>query len=560
MKGKSETIHLTSERGPHMRNLRTEPKQQENLRSITNRKGDRKMTGNGWKTGIIAIASIALFGVFHAGTAATGDFNGDGYEDLAIGVPYEDCGDIVDAGMVNVIYGTSAGLDSAGSQSFTQSSPGIDGGNEEYDRFGYALAVGNFNGDDYSDLAIGIPDESVGTLVSAGRVVVIYGSADGLDSENNFDFNQNTPMIEEVAEAYDMFGYALTAGDFDGNGCDDLAVGVPGEEIDGILFAGAVNVLYGFSYGLSIGGDQLWHQDVSGIADSAEPYDYYGIVLAAGDFAGDGYDDLCVGIPYEDINGESNAGAVNVIYGSSGGLTARDQIFHQDMYGVDDTAEGGDNFGLSLATGDFDGDGRDDLAVGVPYETYDSLILTGIVHVLYGGLNHLGTTGSQIWNQDSPGIRGTARDADTFGFSVASGDFNDDGYDDLAVGVPGEEVNGMGDAGAVNILFGSSGSGLTDTKNRYGHQDSPGMLDEAEWYDYFGVSLAAGDFNGNGFDDLVIGIPYEDIHGVGNAGAVQVVYTYPSGNQFWHQGNLGISTGIEQADNFGVKLGTGSDF
>ena len=85
--------------------------------------------------------------------------------------------------------------------------------------------------------------------------------------------------------------------------------------------------------------------------DSSEQYDYFGRALATGDFDADGYADLAIGVPYEDLDTIGDAGAVNVVYGSSGGLSATDDEFwNQDTAFVEGGAETGDRFGYALAS------------------------------------------------------------------------------------------------------------------------------------------------------------------------------------------------------------------
>jgi hypothetical protein len=163
--------------------------------------------------------------------------------------------------------------------------------------------VGDFDGDGYTDLAVGVPYEDVGSpgVVNAGAVNVLYGSASGITGSGSNYWHQDVAGIGSITEADDRFGVALTAGDFDGDGYADLAVGVPYEhwnEAD----TGIVQVLYGTASGLTDTGDQLWRQDISGIADVEEADDRFGYALAAGDFDGDGYLDLAIGVPYEAID------------------------------------------------------------------------------------------------------------------------------------------------------------------------------------------------------------------------------------------------------------------
>src|SRR5207247_449249 len=100
--------------------------------------------------------------------------------------------------------------------------------------------------------------------------------------------------------------------------------------------------------------NQIWHQGSPGVWGEVEPDDAFGSALAAGDFNGDGYTDLAIGVPGESVNGRPGAGAVNVLYGSRYGLTAAgNQIWTEESLGLD-ASEKGDHFGASLAVGDFD--------------------------------------------------------------------------------------------------------------------------------------------------------------------------------------------------------------
>src|SRR5262249_43809175 len=145
--------------------------------------------------------------------------------------------------------------------------------------------------------------------------------------------------------------------------------------------------------------------------------------------------------------------------------------------------------GWSAATavkGDFNGDGFGDLAIGAPGENNGA----GVVHVLKGSAAGLITPGSQIWSQNSNGNADTAEPGDEFGRSLAVGNFNGDGFADLAIGVPGEN----GGAGAVHVLYGSA-NGLTALKSQLWTQASAGVGDNPESGDHFGQTLAAGNVN-----------------------------------------------------------------
>jgi hypothetical protein len=172
-----------------------------------------------------------------------GDFNGDGFDDLAIRVAFEDidtsAGTQFGAGAVHVIYGSSDGLSATSprlDQFWTQSTTDVNDVSETDDFFCSSLASGDFNGDGRDDVAIGVPSEDLetgaGTIGGAGAVNVIYGSSNGLSATSPIPdqfWTQSTTDVNDVSETNDNFGRTLTAGDFNGDGKDDLAIGVPGE-------------------------------------------------------------------------------------------------------------------------------------------------------------------------------------------------------------------------------------------------------------------------------------------------------------------------------------------
>jgi Domain of unknown function (DUF1929)/FG-GAP repeat len=417
---------------------------------------------------------------------ATGDYNRDGFADLAIGAPREDLGAVADAGTVQVLYGSAAGLPGAGGQAYNQDSTGIADAAEAGDRLGQALAGGDLNGDGRDDLAVGAPGESVGVVGGAGAANVIYGSGSGLTPSGNQLFHQDSAGLLDASEAGDSFGAALAAGDLNGDGRHDLAVGVPSESV-GTVAAGGVSVIYGSAAGLSATGNQVWQQNSAGVSEAAEAGDSFGAALAAGDLNGDDRDDLAVGVPSETI-GTTSAGAVNAIYGSGAGLTSTgNQLWSQNSVDVKDAAEGGDRLGAALASGDLDGDGDEDLAVGAPGESVGTTATAGGVNVILGAGGGLGSAGNQFWSQNSAGISEIAEAADSFAAALAAGDLNGDGRADLALGVPGESIGAVA-AGGLNMIYGSA-AGLTSSGNQLWSQDSPNLQEVAEPGDQFAAAL-----------------------------------------------------------------------
>jgi hypothetical protein len=477
------------------------------------------------------------------------DFNGDARSDLAVGLP----GQAVDgndaAGAVEILYGHGSGLRATNSQQLHRGLNFVAGSLGNGAAFGKAVVCGDFDGDLFSDLAIGAP----GADGATGSVTVMYGSASGLTSLGDL-WSQDSAGILGAAGADEDFGAALGAGDFNGDGYFDLAVGAPGDRIDGTRI-GSVNILYGSAAGLTNSGDQLWNQESAGIKGAGAAGDRFGAALAAADFDGDGRDDLAIGAP-NDRAGGKRVGAVNVIYGSKKGLGAGgDERWHQDVPGVNGKAKAGEKFGAALAAADFGGDGDGDLAIGVPKDIHEGAKV-GAINVLYGQPSGLSSDYDDRFHQDSPGIMGGAAAGDLFGKSLMAGDFDGDNRTDLAIGVPGDRPGGT-KAGVAAILY-AQPTGLDPEGNQRWHQNSAGISGSGETGDKLGAAVAVGDFDGDGYVDLAIGVPGEDLAGFTDAGAIHVIYgtangLTATGQQVWNQGIDAMAGSLQSGDRFGAS-------
>jgi len=406
-------------------------------------------------------------------SVATGDFDNDGLDDLAIGAPFRDEGGQIEAGKVFVAFGNRSRGPSAMTirrLTFTQTGAGS---NQDGDHFGWSLVAGDFDGDQFDDLAVGAPDEDDegAGQENSGAVFIRYGSANGLKSENyRFITAQRANNGGNATQANERFGVALAAGQLHSNATvhrANLVVGAPGRDFTRY---------------------------------SATMRRYYT---------------------------ELDLGRVYVFYQSS-----QDRAFThvQDLHSSGSPV-GPTGFGSSLAVGDFNGNGRLDLVVGAPQ--YQEGEGTGSIYVLYadGNTAYLGRADDPNlpWDRkanrkfDQSPIANNERD-DLYGYALVAADFNQDGFADLAVGAPGENWQGATDTGLVFIFIG----GRDGLANPFGcryffiDQENRGSNEEN---DNFGYALGAGDVTGDGLPDLVIGAPYENKDGVVNVGGVFLAKT-----------------------------------
>ncbi|MFJ3306150.1 FG-GAP repeat protein [Streptomyces sp. NPDC086549] len=406
--------------------------------------------------GLVAVGTAAPAAA--VGNGLQGDFNGDGYRDVAIGVP-GGTDTQWEAGWVGVVYGTSAGIDPAKRKILTQSGSVNPGAPEGSDKFGGGLSVADFDGDGYSDLAVGAPGETYSPNSYQGSVTLYWGGPSGLGS--------SAVMVKDpVAKDGNSFGGALTAGDFDGDGHADLAAFNS--------LTSTVSVLKG-----PFARTGAWSSAAT--VTLPEPSQYAAGFVSSGNVSGDAADDLVVQ------------------YRAGRGGTERAWYFEGSASGAGLVQKAVLPNSHTSAVGDIDGDGYDDIAVADSYET---TALGGAVTVLYGASAGPGTgRASTVLTQDSPGVPGASESGDKFGASLSLGDVTGDGRADLAVGLPGENLGSLSDAGSIVLLRGSA-TGIATSGNQSLTQNTSGVPGTAESGDKFGSYVLLSDIDGNRKADL----------------------------------------------------------
>ncbi|MER5398242.1 FG-GAP repeat protein [Streptomyces sp. NPDC002599] len=431
------------------------------------------------------------------------DFDGNGFDDVLIGAPGATVSGAKAAGYVSVQYSSSSGLSTTRKSVLHQNTSGVPGASEAGDGFGSAVASGDLDNDGYDDAIVGIPGEDLAGLSDAGGAVVFWGSPSGLHGSDS-------TWLEDTgrSRAGARFGLAVEAARYfapdpaepDASPRDSIAVlendtllfftsaptaaarqlkavdaGVRARDVSPLETGFAFRSLSHGNYnedswadlaisGVTtgdrpgIGATQVLHgaPDVDALGDGGAFEG--GPAVVSSDFNHDGQDDLAIG----DTGVGSPVGGSVSVYLGKGDLSGLDpapaQTWTQDSPGVPGTAEAGDRWGAELSSGDTDGDGRPDLAIGAPGEDVGSVSDAGAVWTLRGAPGGLTATGVRSFDQNSSGVPGAAEASDRWGGQVRLIDANADGRFGLLAAAPGENT----DDGFVWVLPASS-SGLTAT-------------------------------------------------------------------------------------------------
>ncbi|MEM7306847.1 MAG: hypothetical protein AAF682_09260 [Planctomycetota bacterium] len=516
-----------------------------------------------------------------SGLASLGDLDGDGVADLAVGAE----GTSSYRGSVYVLFLNTDGTVESQVQ-ITEDSGGFAGTLETEDLFGETLAAGDWNDDGVVDLAVGAPFDDLGGPSPRGAVYLLELAIDGtvqsqvklgsplagsdaygaglafvgdlnddgaLDlavAASNFGASEGavfvhlldsagailaTQQIDETSGGFlgtldpvDQFGASLGfLGDLDGDGFDELAVGATGD--DGIGGSGgglgAVWRLDLDPTGFVVQTVKIGTGPGGTFPNTLEDGERFGTAVAPiGDLDGDGVLDLVVGAEDDDTAG-NNAGAVWVLFLNADGTVKSYSEITQGVGGFTGLLQDQDDFGAAVAPiGDLDGNGRIDIAVGVPDDDATGS-RDGSVWILF--LNADGSVLSQRKIGEGIGGFGGSLDGHAFGRSLAPlGDLDGDGVFDLAVGEPGS-TSGAGVPGSVWILFlNANGTVKNEVEITQGLAGLPSGLAD---YDEFGAGLSlVGDFDGDGVVDLVAGAPGDD-DGGSATGAVWILLLQPDG-------------------------------
>ena len=429
---------------------------------------------------------------FGSSLAPAGDVNGDGYSDVIIGAYYYTDGATAQEGRAFVYHGSAAGLSAS-----PNNTP--DDANQADARFGYSVAsAGDVNGDGYSDVIIGANRFDDGVNTDEGRAFVYHGSAAGLAAAPN-----STPDDADQAGAF--FGTSVaSAGDINGDGYGDIIIGATDYDDGVITNEGRAFVYHGSAAGIAASPNNTPDDaDQSGVN--------FGIsVASAGDVNGDGYSDVIIGASGFADGVNIDEGRAFIYHGSAAGLSASPDST------PDDADQTGAFFGFSVASaGDVNGDGYSDVIIGA-YSFDHGFVNEGRAFVYHGSAT--GTAASPN-NTPDDADKTTAH----FGYSVASaGDVNADGYSDVIIGALLYDDGIYNNEGNAFVYYGS-GTGLSSAPDI--------TLDDADQADaHFGGSVAcAGDVNGDGYSDVIVGAALYDDGANANEGRCFLYYGAAAG-------------------------------
>jgi hypothetical protein len=466
--------------------------------------------------------------------SGAGDINGDGIADLIIGAPGADPNGNDSAGESYVVFGSSAGFSPSLELSNLDGTNGfVINGIDFFDRSGESVSgAGDVNGDGIADLIIGAFGADPNGNLNAGESYVVFGSSAGFSSSLELSTLDGTNgFVINGIDSYDRSGESVSgAGDVNGDGIADLIIGAFVANPNGNIRAGESYVVFGSSAGFSSSLELSTLDGTNGfVINGIDTDDRSGYsVSGAGDINGDGIADLIIGAPNADPNGNFGAGESYVVFGSSAGFSPSLELSNLDgtngfvINGIDTN----DRSGYSVSgAGDINGDGIADLIIGAPNADPNGNFGAGESYVVFGSsagfspsleLSNLDGTNGFVIN----GIGGRS------GESVSgAGDINGDGIADLIIGARFADPNGNFGAGESYVVFGSS-AGFSPSLELSNLDGTNGfVINGIDFFDYSGESVSgAGDVNGDGIADLIIGAYGANPNGNSYAGESYVVF------------------------------------
>jgi hypothetical protein len=448
----------------------------------------------------VVVATVLSVGWPAEGRAAQAtqpyDFNNDGRQDLAIGVPRFQPDGTPDAGAVVIALGISSRSLQERRVIF-RDTPGVPGRPHGDDQFGRAIASGDFNGDHYADLAVTAPGDRA--------AFVLFGSKRGLSGRQAERIPLGPPVSPDEFPV--PVQASLAAADLNRDGFADLVVGAPSYiPDDSSASSGTVRLWLGSRRGFA-------RRATRRIAAPERRTVQFGAVLALGDVDRDGHVDLVTAAPGHSLHLDDPPTPGNVTYcpGERNG-PKRCRLLSGDRPGP-----------ASLAIADVTGDGFPDIVEGVPVtDTYgeDGPFPPGALEIRRGAAD--GPRAAFRLSPASPGIPGAGRTRDSFGAALTTADLDRDGFADMIVGAP----RGGSAEGRVTVIRGGP-SGYATSGHATFDQASPGIPRRRHRSNAFGAALTSLHSTDSGLTRLIIGVPGD----MGDSRGVGALLTLRTGNR-----------------------------